>query len=255
MKEKVRVLLVDDDAAVRGLARVILEHERWHVVEAGSLQEAIGKVREHGFRLDVAVVDLLLPDGLGTDLAEDLRRVHHKSKIVYITGDPGWLRRLNGGCDFVLAKPFSPVQLVAAVRAAIETIKQVVVFVEPERVYRRLINSALERENVAIAMASSFEEGLLLAREREAAVLFTPSPVGDDALAALLDLRMCLPFIGVVALNADPSGNHSKWYDQRLVRSYSVQEVAHAVRQALNRRENTPAPPSKGSEVHQDGDG
>ena len=95
MKETVEILLVDDDEAVRGLARVILQHEGWQVAEAGSLLEATDKLREGDFRPQVAVVDLLLPDGLGTDLTQELHRVRRKSKVVYITGDPGWLRRLN----------------------------------------------------------------------------------------------------------------------------------------------------------------
>jgi DNA-binding response OmpR family regulator len=255
MSEEVGILLVDDDDAVRGLARVILEHERWHVVEAGSLREAFGRVRDGQFRPDVAVVDLLLPDGLGTELTEALRRARQRSKIIYITGDPGWLRRLNTGGNSVLAKPFTPLQLVVAVRAALQSLRPVVVFVESGRVFRRLLVSALEQAEVEIAMASSFEEGLLLARRREAAVLFTPSPRGADALTALLDLRKVLPSLEVVALDPDPSIGNPGWYGRRLVKSYSVQEVANAVRHALNRREEVDAPPSKGLEMHQDGDG
>jgi DNA-binding response OmpR family regulator len=255
MGEKVDILLVDDDEAVRGFARVILEHERWHVVEAGSLQEAVGRVKEGQFRPDVAVVDLLLPDGLGTELTQGLRQLRPKSKIIYITGDPGWLRRLNAGGDSVLAKPFTPAQLVLAVRTALQSMRPVVVFVESERVFRRLLVSALEHVDVELTMASSFEEGLLWARQRAAAVLFTPAPRGADAVAALLDLRKALPSLEVVALNADASSGNSRWYDRRLVKSYSVQEVADAVRHALNRPGNAEAPPSEGREVHQDGDG
>jgi CheY-like chemotaxis protein len=255
MREKVGILLVDDDDAVRGLARVILEHEGWRVEEAGSVEEAKGKVREGGFRPHVAVVDLLLPDGFGTELTEDLRSARSKSKIVYITGDPSWLRKLNAGSESFLAKPFTPVQLIVAVRAALEALKPVVVFVESGRVYRRLILSALEHSDVEIAMASTFEEGLLLARKEEASVLFTPPPECDEALAGLLDLRQGLPHLEVVALDADGSNGHRAWYDHRLVKSYSVQMVAEAARRALNRREDAEAALSKGPEMHQNGNG
>ena len=255
MKETVEILLVDDDEAVRGLARVILQHEGWQVAEAGSLLEATDKLREGDFRPQVAVVDLLLPDGLGTDLTQELHRVRRKSKVVYITGDPGWLRRLNSGSESVLAKPFTPVQLVVAVRAALETMKPVVVFVEPGRVYQRLITSALEHSGVEIIMASSFEEGLLLAGKREAAVLFAPSPGDEAALAGILDLAQRLPALEVVAIDVDPSKYSKKWYDRRLLKSYSVQEVVDTVRHAFGRRDNPVTAPSKWSEVHQDGNG
>jgi DNA-binding response OmpR family regulator len=253
MSESVGILLVDDDDAVRGLARVILEHEGWRVVEAGSLQQSHVKVRLEGFHPHVAVVDLCLPDGLGTELTEEVHGARPKSKIIYITGDPGWLRRLNPGSDSVLAKPFTPVQLVVAVRAALETMKPVVVFVEPERVYRRLILSALEHAGVEIAMASSFEEGLLMAKQREAAVLFTPPPSGGDGLTALLDLREALPSIEVIALDAGPSSDVG-WYDRKLVKSYSAQEVVDTVRHALNRRDHSGSADSKGRDMHQDGE-
>ncbi len=255
MKGIVSVLLVDDDEAVRGLARVILEHERWHVVEAGNLKDALSQVQEHGFCPDVAVIDLVLPDGLGTDVARDLRRIYPKTTVVFITGDPGWLRRLNGVEDFVLAKPFSPVQLVTAVRTAIATIKPVVVFVEPERVYRRLILSAVEQVGVAPVLTSSFDEGVRAAREQEAAMLFTSRPVGDDALVALMDLRKSLPDIEIVALDADVSDGRTKWFDRRLLELYSVQEVAETVHQAVKRLTDTKDSFSKRSKVHQHGDG
>ena len=255
MREKVGILLVDDAEAVRGLARVILEHEGWRVEEAGSVEEAKGKLRDGVFRPYVAVVDLLLPDGFGTELAEDLYRSRHKSKIVYITGDPSWLRKLSAGSESFLAKPFTPVQLVFAVRAALEKLKPVVVFVESGRVYRRLILSALEHTDVKIAMASTFEEGLHLARDQEASVLFTPPPECNEALAGLLDLRQGLPYLEVVALDGGGSSTNHTWYDRRLVKSYSVQMVAEAARHALNRREDAEATLSKGPEMHQNGHG
>jgi DNA-binding response OmpR family regulator len=252
--KKICILLVDDDEAVRGLARVILEHEGWRVEEAGNLGEAFSRIREGGVRPHIAVVDLLLPDGFGTELADDLRRARLKSGIVYITGDTGWLRRLNGGSEFVLAKPFTPVQLVMMVKSALDRLKPVVVFVEPGRVYARLIESALGHSDVQVVMASTFEEGVRLARQQDAIVLFAPSPDGDDALASLRELRAALPLLDVVALRAEPAIDGSRWYDRRLPNSYSVQEVSDVVRHALNRQEAAEAPVSKGRDVHQEGD-
>lgn len=251
---KICILLVDDDEAVRGLARVILEHEGWRVEEAGNLGEAVSRIREQGFRPHVAVVDLLLPDGFGTELADDLRRVRPKSGIVYITGDPGWLRRMSSGSDFVLAKPFTPVQLVMIVKSALDKLKPLVVFVEPGRVYARLINFALGRSGVQVVMAPTFEEGVHLARQRDASMLFTPPPEGDQDLAELRELRAALPLLEVVALRTEPAVDSLRWYDRKLVNSYSVQEVSDAVRHVLNRQEDTEAAALEGRDVHQDGD-
>ena len=254
LEDKVDILLVDDDPAVRGLARIILAHEGWHVVEAGSLQEAFDKVRVDGFRPHIAVVDLCLPDGLGTELAEDIFQARARSKIVYITGDPGWLRRLDAGAHTVLAKPFTPMQLVVVVRAALDTMRPVVVIVEPERVYQRLLGSALEHESVEIAVAASFEEGLRQVRAREAAILITPEPIGEAALARLVALRDELPALAIIALATDAEASGLKWYDRKLIKPYSAQNVADAVRHGLRLKSETEAKILKGSEMHQNGD-
>ena len=253
--ERIGILLVDDDRAVRSLARIILEHEGWQVEEAGSLQEAFDKMRTDGFRPHVAIVDLLLPDGLGTELVEDLRQARPKSKIVYITGDPGWLRRLSAKNETVLAKPFTPTQLGMAVRAALDAMRPVVVLVEPGRVYQRLIGSALEQESVMIATATSFDEGLLLASRKKAAVLLTPEPEEDDALARLLALRRAMPSLAVIALATDErsSPSPSNWYDRRLVKPYSAQSVADAMLHVLNLKTQIEGVPPKWGEADQNG--
>lgn len=254
-EEKTGVLLVDDDPAVRSLARIILQHEGWQVKEAGSLQEAFEILRAGGFRPHITVVDLLLPDGLGTELAEHLRQARAKSRIVYITGDPGWLRRLSAKAETVLAKPFTPVQLVVVVRAALATMRPVVVIVESGRVYQRLIDSALAQESVKIAAASSLDEGLQMARQQEAAVLLTPEPQHDDALIRLLEFRRAMPGLAVVALGTDAPRSTLVWYDRRLTPPYSAQSVADAIRHVLKLRTKTEDGPSKHVETHRDGDG
>lgn len=254
-EEKVGILLVDDDPAVRGLARIILAHEGWQVVEAGCLREAFEKVRVDGFRPHIAVVDLCLPDGLGTELVEDLQQARAKAKIVYITGDPGWLRRLDPASHTVLAKPFTPMQLVVVVRAALNSMRPVVVIVEPEPVYQRLLVSALEHESVEIAAATSIEEGLLLVSQRGAAVLITPEPMGEAALARLIELRGELPNLALIALATDAAVSGMKWYDRKLTKPYSAQSVADAVRHGLRLKSQTEVNSLKGSEMHQDGDG
>lgn len=235
-QQKTSILLVDDDHTVRSFARIILEHEGWQVEEAGSLREAFEQVRSCGFRPHVTVVDILLPDGVGTELVGDLRQARPKSKVIFITGDPGWLRRLNAHAqaDAVLAKPFTPVQLVVAVRSALETMRPVVVIVESGRVYQRLIGSALEQESVKLATASSFDEGLQLASETGAAVLFTPEPEEDGALARLLDLRREMPALAVVALASDGPRPAASWYDRRLIPPYSAQSVGDTILHVLN---------------------
>jgi CheY-like chemotaxis protein len=79
-------LVVDDDAAVRGLIVRILR-SRGHVVlgEAGSVAEALAQVE--ALRPDVALVDIGLPDGDGFGLTRRLRALGDPVRVVLFSSD------------------------------------------------------------------------------------------------------------------------------------------------------------------------
>jgi DNA-binding response OmpR family regulator len=116
----VRILLVDDEPAVRGLAKLVLQQQGWSVSEAASLEEAAAKLSGESGAYSVAVVDLQLPDGLGPDLERQFKTTASAPTFVYITGDPGALQRLTGQSGHILPKPFTPRQLAEAVRTALQ---------------------------------------------------------------------------------------------------------------------------------------
>ncbi len=57
------ILVVDDEAGIRGLMRKILTRERYVVIDAGSAEEAITVAAEHGERIDLLLTDVMLPQG------------------------------------------------------------------------------------------------------------------------------------------------------------------------------------------------
>ena len=82
-----RVMLVDDHVAFReALAFMIGREPDLEVVaEAGSLAETRTRL-DAGTTVDVAVVDLLLPDGSGIDLVRDIRRRNANGAVLVLTG-------------------------------------------------------------------------------------------------------------------------------------------------------------------------
>lgn len=79
------VLVVDDHAAFRARARVMLETEGFDVVgEAEDARSAIAEAAR--LRPDVALVDVQLPDGDGFDVTERLRRSGTARRIILISG-------------------------------------------------------------------------------------------------------------------------------------------------------------------------
>jgi DNA-binding NarL/FixJ family response regulator len=113
-----RIMLVEDHAAFRqSLASLLSQEPDLEVVaQAGSLAQARQMLDTS---LDVAVLDLALPDGDGRDLIGELRRRHSGISILVLSLmlGPGRLEEvLNAGADAVLHKVVSPPTIVEEVR-------------------------------------------------------------------------------------------------------------------------------------------
>ena len=111
-------MLVEDHAAFRqSLAALLSQEPDLEVVaQAGSLAQARGMLDT---RLDVAVLDLSLPDGDGRDLIGELRRRNAGISVLVLTVmlGPGHLDEvLKAGADAVLHKVASPPTIVEEVR-------------------------------------------------------------------------------------------------------------------------------------------
>ena len=116
-----RVLLVEDHAAFREALAKVLQWEAGFekVPQAGSLSEGLARTGVLDGDLDVAVVNLGLPDGDGTDLIARLRRTEPDVPVLVLTlsRDPArHARALEAGAERVLTKDASIEEIVDAVR-------------------------------------------------------------------------------------------------------------------------------------------
>ena len=85
-EERVRILLVDDHASVREALASTFEGEGFEIVgQAGSLAEARTMLEEEQQEIDVAVVDLGLPDGYGADLIKELREKNPQAQSLVLS--------------------------------------------------------------------------------------------------------------------------------------------------------------------------
>ena len=110
------VLLVDDEDAVRWIARRVLEADGWEVLEAPDGEVALQMIGEREGRLALVVTDLNMPRVSGRELAEVVSVFHPGLPVLGITGFLSAVshdRRLP-----ILPKPFTPGSLVQAVRMA-----------------------------------------------------------------------------------------------------------------------------------------
>src|SRR5215204_4046633 len=112
-----RVLLVDDDAKLRTLLRTTFEVFDIDVDEAESAAAAERSVRE--FQPDVVVLDVRMPGMDGLEFCRQLKAdpANDGLGVVLLTGSEGGTQAVAEavGADVFLRKPFSPLQLLAAV--------------------------------------------------------------------------------------------------------------------------------------------
>jgi len=115
-----RLLLIDDDARLTAMVGDYLRQAGHEVDVGGSLQQ--GRQRLQAGHYDALVLDLMLPDGDGLDLARELRAEARTRRLPLLMlsarGEP--MDRILGlelGADDYLPKPFEPRELLARVKA------------------------------------------------------------------------------------------------------------------------------------------
>jgi two-component system, OmpR family, response regulator RegX3 len=112
-----RILIIDDERSVHDVARAYLEREGYEVLSAIGGRDGLALAQALKPRL--VVLDLMLPDLGGEEVCAELRR-NSDVAIVMLTAkstEDDRIRGLDLGADDYLAKPFSPRELVARVRA------------------------------------------------------------------------------------------------------------------------------------------
>ena len=117
-----RILLVDDDDAVRGLTRQLLEHYGYEVTDAASAAQALEWFASAETPFGLVITDVAMPEMDGTELVRRLREISPGVRVLFFTGYSEELNRYPADLRHlpVLAKPFSAEALAAAVRRALE---------------------------------------------------------------------------------------------------------------------------------------
>ncbi|MCP3982858.1 MAG: response regulator, partial [bacterium] len=115
------ILLAEDEPNVRSLARRALEDRGFRVIEAEDGEAAIDRMREHGERVDLALLDLAMPrrDGLAT--LQVIHSIAPGLPAILMSGHPARdvETKFPPGLE-LLQKPFRPEALVSCVRRVLD---------------------------------------------------------------------------------------------------------------------------------------
>ena len=105
-----RILLVEDEKAIRDAVTAYLERENYWVTAVGDGQDALEEFQKHHF--DLVILDLMLPRVPGERVCRVIRDTSDVPRII----------GLELGADDYLVKPFSPRELVARARALLRRV-------------------------------------------------------------------------------------------------------------------------------------
>src|SRR5437016_2263191 len=168
MQDRIRALVVDDDADVRNLLTGVLTRNQMTVVEAASGGEGMAALGRDEF--DVVLMDVRLPDQSGLDVLSWARGAEIDTEFIVLTGqadvDTAVQAMRLGAYDFV-AKPWKNVELLEVVAKAVE-------------------KKALRRENVVLREVITRRDGV-------------PEIIGESA-----EIREVLSMINRVAASESP---------------------------------------------------
>jgi two-component system cell cycle sensor histidine kinase/response regulator CckA len=116
------ILLAEDEAPVRKLARKALENLGYTVLEASRGEEALSIARSHAGPIHLVLTDVVMPEMGGADLASRVQELRPEARVLYMSGytDDAIIRHkvLERGTHF-LQKPFTPASLARKVREAL----------------------------------------------------------------------------------------------------------------------------------------
>jgi two-component system cell cycle sensor histidine kinase/response regulator CckA len=117
------LLLVEDEEAVRSLAREVLQQSGYHVLVAGDGPEALRRCTEHEGRIDLLVTDVVMPGMSGSEVAERVRLARPGIKVLYMSGytdSAVFHHGVRQGETEYLEKPFTPDMLARKVRDVLD---------------------------------------------------------------------------------------------------------------------------------------
>ncbi|MBR5923639.1 MAG: response regulator transcription factor [Clostridia bacterium] len=122
-----RILIVEDETAIREFEAINLNRVGYETVEAGSGEEAIEIFDSDPAGFDIALVDVMMPGMDGFTLVKELRRRTSSLGIIMLTAKSQEMDKISGlmlGADDYVTKPFSPTELLARVDSLYRRVHQ-----------------------------------------------------------------------------------------------------------------------------------
>lgn len=114
------VLVAEDEASIRDFVVINLHRSGYEVIEASNGEEAIKLFDENESKIDVVVLDIMMPSVDGLEVCKYIRNKNKRVGIIMLTARAQEMDKVTGlmvGADDYVTKPFSPSELMARIDA------------------------------------------------------------------------------------------------------------------------------------------
>ena len=114
-----KILVLEDESNIRSFIVINLKRAGYETIEAGTGQEALDQIK-HNPDIDVALLDVMLPDTDGFEVWRVIRAGNKRIGIIMLTARTQEMDKVTGlmtGADDYVTKPFSPAELTARIDA------------------------------------------------------------------------------------------------------------------------------------------
>jgi CheY-like chemotaxis protein len=112
------ILIVEDQPATAQITRILLESWGYQVLEAHNGREAVEIFDTNGDRIQLILLDVIMPEMSGSELARELLRRKPRMRIIFMSGYP--TEDLNSDGVPFLSKPFNPASLSRIIRKELD---------------------------------------------------------------------------------------------------------------------------------------
>ena len=119
-----KILVVDDEQEIADLVTLYLQNDGYEVYTCYDAHSALAYVDK--MQLQLAILDVMLPDMSGFDLCRRIRE-KHTYPVIMLTAKDGEMDKITGltlGADDYITKPFRPLEMVARVKAQLRRYKK-----------------------------------------------------------------------------------------------------------------------------------
>jgi len=120
-----RILVAEDEASIREFVVINLMHNDYEVTQAGDGLEAWELYQMNEDKIDLVLLDIMMPEMDGLELARRIRERSNSTGIIFLTARAQEMDKVKGllsGADDYITKPFSPSELMARVESVLRRV-------------------------------------------------------------------------------------------------------------------------------------